>query len=1295
MPGSHHPNPTDQQQKTAGTPPSHDPQPAADTPPASTNPSGSTTPKASTALQQTQAAIDPEQPSAALLPLAQQQQQQQNHAPSPPVDLPSKSPVLPSTVTTNDSGLALTLRSSAVNAKPVTRTTAYPPLARPPKHPWGKEHDSRRLRRTLKNLYRLLRSLPLPLHRLIPKFLARAISRVLSHRYIRRMPTDIAFDIALFFWTMIVSIFFRVVQARGAWRIPKQKDGPVIFVAAPHHNQFLDPLLLMSEVRRASGRRVAFLIAEKSIKRKFVGAAARVMQSIPVARAADSAKAGSGLITAHPDDPCILLGLNTRFTKEVVPKGQIQLPKFTGHFAVEVVEVISDTEVRIKKAVTNDKAKAALRGEVPPPPPGAPNQPNTDKARAAAAKDAKDVGEWEGQRGCKYKTLPFIDQTMMYASVYKRLAEGGSLGIFPEGGSHDRTDLLPLKAGVVIMALGAMAENPGLKVRIVPVGMHYFHADKFRSRAVIEFGAPMEVSPESVAMFKEGGDGKKKAVGQCMDLVFDGLKSVTVRAPDYETLMFIQAGRRLYTPPGSNTSLGQVVELNRRFIMGYNKFKDEPRVIALKADVQKYNRMLMNYGLRDHQVERAHRAGWRSLGLLLYRTGLLFIWSSLALPGVVLNAPIFILAKIISRHKAKEALAASQVKIQGRDVLATWKVLVSLGVTPVLYTFYAVIATMYARKQGWITTWRAALGTPLMTYIALPLMSYSALKVGENSIDIYKSLPPLVVSLIPGNHKAIKRLQEMRTRLSADLHRLIDELAPQVFEDFDSFRLLHPAVSSAPRSGMARKDSSASASASSLATAAATTAPPPPRGRAAETTDTETGTETENETDHDEHEAGFWKRKSDVVGSGGKTVDVLSQPLAWADEKIFGWGRDRPAGVNRSRPRPVARSSSRRSKGRDAGGGGAAGGGSTEDGQLRPLLPGKRASTLEDDEQTDGEYGSAEEGDREEGEEEEGSDDYEDAEDEEEEQEEGDYEAIFRMLSPGNILSAVNKSTDGKVGGGSESAPLPRGAGRRNRSRSRSQSGWQQQQAGRRVGSGGSQGSGGAGAADDGFATPGPGELSFREKRNKSTDSLATLGQGGGGRRGTRSPGWITPTSAGADAAGNLGLSISRPSSRGAPAMMSPITRTTALPDPDAPLSSSSGGAGAADANGNGNVFTRRRTVSATSSNGGRRARTHSLREAVPVEQMASGADDTLPASSDERGNHHSNSLLFTDAARKLEAEVRQRGSSPEDKRKARPDLAAMKSAEATPRGAGSPFFSQASDGAAKDNSSGKTSGAP
>jgi len=42
----------------------------------------------------------------------------------------------------------------------------------------------------------------------------------------------------------------------------------------------------------------------------------------------------------------------------------------------------------------------------------------------------------------------------MFEEVFKHLNNGNVIGIFPEGGSHDRPDLLPIKAGISIMTLG-------------------------------------------------------------------------------------------------------------------------------------------------------------------------------------------------------------------------------------------------------------------------------------------------------------------------------------------------------------------------------------------------------------------------------------------------------------------------------------------------------------------------------------------------------------------------------------------------------------------------------------------------------------------------------------------------------------------------------------------------------------------------------------------------------------------------------------------------------------------------
>lgn len=100
------------------------------------------------------------------------------------------------------------------------------------------------------------------------------------------------------------------------------------------------------------------------------------------------------------------------------------------------------------------------------------------------------------------------------------------------------------------MALGALAEDPNCGVQIVPCGMNYFHAHKFRSRAVVEFGTPVEIPPELVEMYKNGE--RREAVAQVLETVYQSLVSVTVTSPDYDTLMvsIVLAVRESHTNVG-------------------------------------------------------------------------------------------------------------------------------------------------------------------------------------------------------------------------------------------------------------------------------------------------------------------------------------------------------------------------------------------------------------------------------------------------------------------------------------------------------------------------------------------------------------------------------------------------------------------------------------------------------------------------------------------------------------------------------------------------------------------------
>jgi len=87
-------------------------------------------------------------------------------------------------------------------------------------------------------------------------------------------------------------------------------------------------------------------------------------------------------------------------------------------------------------------------------------------------------------------------------------------------------------AGIAIMALGTLAQ--GTPVTIVPVGMNYFSAHKFRSRAVIEFGDTVTVSAATIFEFQNGK--KREAIRTVMSNISEALAAVTISAPDFETL---------------------------------------------------------------------------------------------------------------------------------------------------------------------------------------------------------------------------------------------------------------------------------------------------------------------------------------------------------------------------------------------------------------------------------------------------------------------------------------------------------------------------------------------------------------------------------------------------------------------------------------------------------------------------------------------------------------------------------------------------------------------------------------
>ncbi|KAJ3207449.1 hypothetical protein HK099_000265 [Clydaea vesicula] len=569
------------------------------------------------------------------------------------------------------------------------------------------------------------------------------------------------YDLIRLLFRWVLHIFFREIYCRGQHNIPA--NGPVIFVVAPHANQFVDPMMLITNTKR----HVSFLSAQKSMDRKYVGFFARKLKAIGVVRGQDLTFKGTGKIKLSSSSVSknYLIGVNnsTKFLSEVKVKSVIAFQINSFKFQKTVSEIIDDQYLKFKENLSEEEL-------------------------AAISNYSEDLLN----SGVDYKITPFVDQGDMFTNVIEQLKKGGSVGIFPEGGSHDRTEFLPLKAGVAIvstkcgshMALGAMAANPGLDVKIVPVGLSYFHPNKFRSRAVIEFGEAISISTNSVENYLKGGLDKRESCSKLLDVIHHSLKSVTVTAPDYDTLMVIQAARRLYQVNSEKKlSLASVAKLTRKFVKGYVEYQHEPKVIELTKRVREYNAMLKSYGIRDHQVKNTSIGrGTAFVRLLLRLLAGLFL-SLILLPGAILNFPIILITSIISKRKAKEALAASSVKLKGRDVIATWKVLVASVVVPLTYAIESLLITMfiYFFSTHEFTSY-PHLNNPVVQFlliflVILPSITYPSVFGMEKGVDLFKSLKPLILAIFL-DQKYIDRLRSIRSKLEVDLKMLINEFGP-------------------------------------------------------------------------------------------------------------------------------------------------------------------------------------------------------------------------------------------------------------------------------------------------------------------------------------------------------------------------------------------------------------------------------------------------------------------------------------------------------------------------------------
>ena len=73
-----------------------------------------------------------------------------------------------------------------------------------------------------------------------------------------------------------------------------------------------------------------------------------------------------------------------------------------------------------------------------------------------------------------------------FAVASELLSRGGTIGICPEGVSHNEPGLRPIKTGAARIALGAVSTGNVQGLKIIPAGLYYTSKTTFRSAALLQ-----------------------------------------------------------------------------------------------------------------------------------------------------------------------------------------------------------------------------------------------------------------------------------------------------------------------------------------------------------------------------------------------------------------------------------------------------------------------------------------------------------------------------------------------------------------------------------------------------------------------------------------------------------------------------------------------------------------------------------------------------------------------------------------------------------------------------------------
>ena len=294
-----------------------------------------------------------------------------------------------------------------------------------------------------------------------------------------------------------------------------------------------------------------------------------------------------------------------------------------------------------------------------------------------------------------------------FLAARKLLARGGTIGICPEGVSHDEPRLRPIKTGAARIALGAVSTGEVAELKIVPAGLYYTSKTKFRSAVLLYFGNPIEVAPVEM---EPDGNPPRAAVRELSDRIESALREVMLDAEHEEALQTISQAERIFSSAADeegSESLAEELQLLQRFVRAYRVLQERApeRLRRLEVRMSRFEEELMQAGVDPDDLSPPKS----TLDVFAHLLSRVFIFLVLIVPatlGFLVHYPAYRLGGYLATRYSKD----------DDDVISTVKIISAMLLFPLTWLLAALAGY---RLEGWTLALASLTLIPAAGYLAI------------------------------------------------------------------------------------------------------------------------------------------------------------------------------------------------------------------------------------------------------------------------------------------------------------------------------------------------------------------------------------------------------------------------------------------------------------------------------------------------------------------------------------------------------------------------------------------------